>query len=166
MPSSAVARRTAATARTINDPDGENIAAVGRDLGIATVMFHARVAERLGLSATDHKCLDLAIRAEKPLTAGRLAELSGLTTGAVTAVIDRLEKAGYARRVRSDTDRRRVFIELPEEQLAKVNEITGSLGDAAAAILDKYSARDQRKIIGCLRELTEALREHSDMSHE
>ena len=110
-----------------------------------------------------HKCLDLAVRAGEPLTAGQLAELSGLTTGAVTAVIDRLERAGYARRVRSKTDRRRVFIELAEDQLAQVKEMTDRLGRSAEAVLEKYSAQDQQKILSCLRELTEELREHADV---
>lgn len=161
---SSIERHSTPAAGADSQAGGESIADVGRDLGIATVMFHAKVAERLGLSATDHKCLDLAIRAGEPLTAGRLAQLSGLTTGAVTAVIDRLEKLGYARRVRSETDRRRVFIELPEDQLARVNEITSSLGRSAEAILEKYSAQDQQKIISCLRELTNALRGYADAS--
>jgi DNA-binding MarR family transcriptional regulator len=65
----------------------------------------------LGINRTDGRCLDVIDR-EGPVAAGRLAEASGLTTAAVTAVIDRLEKAGYARRVGDPTDRRRVLVEL------------------------------------------------------
>src|SRR5438309_10315862 len=95
----------------------ERLAALGRELSGVTLMLHSRLAEQLGLSATDHKCLELAMRAEGPLTAGRLAELSGLSTGAVTGVIDRLERAGYVSRARDPNDRRKVLV-----QVNKVDE--------------------------------------------
>lgn len=94
----------------------QRLDSLGRDLGAATVMYHSEVAEHLGLSVTDHKCLDLAMRAEGPLTAGRIAELSGLTSGAITGVLDRLERAGYAKRVRDPNDRRRVLVELSQHE--------------------------------------------------
>jgi DNA-binding MarR family transcriptional regulator len=65
----------------------------------------------LGINRTDGRCLDIIDR-EGPVAAGRLAEASGLTTAAVTAVIDRLERAGYARRAGDPKDRRRVLVEL------------------------------------------------------
>jgi DNA-binding MarR family transcriptional regulator len=68
-------------------------------------------ARALGINRTDGRCLDVIDR-EGPVAAGRLAAASGLTTAAVTAVIDRLEKAGYARRVSDPGDRRRVLVEL------------------------------------------------------
>src|SRR6266480_4633598 len=79
---------------------------LGRELSTITVLFHSRVAEQMGLSGTDHKCLELVIQAREPLTAGRIAQLSGLSTGAVTGVIDRLEQRGFVRRVRDPHDRR------------------------------------------------------------
>src|SRR5438034_2670026 len=77
----------------------------------ATVLFHAAVAERLGLSATDHKYADLIAR-QGPMTAGELADRAGLTTGAITGVLDRLERAGWVRRERDPHDRRRVMVHL------------------------------------------------------
>jgi DNA-binding MarR family transcriptional regulator len=65
----------------------------------------------LGVNRTDGRCLDIIDR-EGPVAAGRLAQASGLTTAAVTAVIDRLERAGYARRVDDPKDRRRVLVEI------------------------------------------------------
>lgn len=95
----------------------ERFALYAREMSALTVMFHSRVAEQMGVSATDEKCLDLAMRAGGPLTAGRIAELSGLSTGAVTGVIDRLERAGYVRRTRDLHDRRKVLVEItvPDE---------------------------------------------------
>jgi DNA-binding MarR family transcriptional regulator len=81
-----------------------------REMSTETIMFHQNVAHVLGLYITDHKCLDL-IRQYGAMPAGRLAELTGLTTGAVTGIIDRLEKAGYVRRANDPKDRRRTIIE-------------------------------------------------------
>src|SRR6187399_25304 len=85
---------------------------LGREMSTLAVLRHARIAEKMGLSGTDHKALDLASRAGGPLTAGRIAQLTGLSTGAVTGVIDRLERAGLVRRVRDTEDRRKVLVEI------------------------------------------------------
>lgn len=82
---------------------------LGRELSARTLMFHAAIAERVGLSATEHKALDLLSRSGS-LTAGQLAEVTGLTTGAITGLIDRLEKVGFVRRERDSSDRRKVVI--------------------------------------------------------
>jgi DNA-binding MarR family transcriptional regulator len=81
-----------------------------REISTETIMFHQAVADVLGLHITDHKGLDLIYR-YGPMPAGRLAELTGLTTGAVTGIIDRLEEAGYVRRVNDPKDRRKTIIE-------------------------------------------------------
>jgi len=81
-----------------------------REMSTETVMFHQAIADTLGLHITDHKCWDL-IRRFGAMPAGRLCALTGLTTGAVTGIIDRLEKAGYVRRVNDPKDRRRTIVE-------------------------------------------------------
>src|SRR5262245_4409010 len=81
-----------------------------RQLSTATILFHQAIADRLGLNVTDHKCADILLRTG-PVTAGELARQTGLTTGAITGVIDRLEKAGFVRRIRDADDRRRVIVE-------------------------------------------------------
>ena len=80
--------------------------------GIQDIAFDDATAERLGINRTDLDCTDI-IERHGGITAGELAAEAGLTTGAVTAVIDRLERAGYARRVRDDEDRRRIKVEVP-----------------------------------------------------
>jgi DNA-binding MarR family transcriptional regulator len=72
------------------------------------------IAERMGINRTDHRVMEVLNRLG-PLTAGDLARESHLTTGAVTAVLDRLEDMGYVRRVRDTEDRRRVLIERTRE---------------------------------------------------
>jgi DNA-binding MarR family transcriptional regulator len=78
---------------------------------VAVDQMDEAACRALGINRTDGRCLDVIDR-EGPVAAGRLAQASGLTTAAVTAVIDRLEKAGYARRVGDPDDRRRVLVEL------------------------------------------------------
>src|SRR5918997_2875361 len=76
------------------------------------VLFNQAVADRLGMNPTDLQCLNMLLEAG-PVAAGRLAEETGLTTGAVTGVIDRLERAGYAWRERDPKDKRRVAVHPP-----------------------------------------------------
>jgi DNA-binding MarR family transcriptional regulator len=73
--------------------------------------FDEKVAERLGINQTDLRCLDI-LNQRGSVTAGQLAQAMHLTSGAITTVVDRLEAAGYARRVRDTEDRRRVLVEL------------------------------------------------------
>ena len=68
------------------------------------------IAGRMGINRTDHRVLEIIARLG-PVTAGDLAAASHLTTGAVTAVLDRLEDVGYVRRLRDTEDRRRVLVE-------------------------------------------------------
>jgi DNA-binding MarR family transcriptional regulator len=82
----------------------------------ATDRFDQAVADALGLNRTDMRCLDVLQR-EGPVSAGRLAEATGLTSGAMTAALDRLERAGYASRLRDESDRRRVLVELTPQIL-------------------------------------------------
>ncbi|MFD4641502.1 MarR family winged helix-turn-helix transcriptional regulator [Lentzea sp. NPDC058436] len=113
-----------------------------REQSALTVMFHARVAEQMGLSATDEKCLDLAMRADGPLTAGRIAELSGLSTGAVTGVIDRLERAGYVRRVRDPHDRRKVLVEVTVGDVDKFGAPFEKARDSLVEVLGHFDAAE------------------------
>jgi hypothetical protein len=82
---------------------------LGRELSTAIVLVHEAVASRLGLSATDWTCWG-PLDQHGPCTAGRLAELSGFPTGAITGIVEGLERAGYAGRRRQPSDRPRVII--------------------------------------------------------
>ncbi|MCP3800099.1 MarR family transcriptional regulator [Allokutzneria sp. A3M-2-11 16] len=132
----------------------------GRALSAATVMFHTAVADRMGLSVTDHKCLDLARRAEGPVTAGRIAELSGLSTGAVTGVIDRLERAKFVRRVRDPHDRRKVLVEVLPKDTDKYSWIFQGLRDACERAVREHGEDEIELIISYLTRMTETL--HSE----
>jgi DNA-binding MarR family transcriptional regulator len=92
----------------------------------------------MGLNRTDARCLDI-IEWIGQVTAGRLASESGLSTGAVTTVLDRLERAGLARRVADPADRRRVLAEITPEAQRLAEEIYAPLASAAATELERYS---------------------------
>jgi DNA-binding MarR family transcriptional regulator len=129
-------------------------------------MFHQAVADRVGLNATDLKCLDLAREAGGPLTAGRLAEVTGLTSGAITGVIDHLERAGLARRVRDPQDRRKVLVEPILEPMAALLPIYQELGREMAEVCMGYDAEELKVVyrfleetIGVMKRQTERLRD-------
>jgi DNA-binding MarR family transcriptional regulator len=94
---------------------GELISEVRRSQN-ATARFDQAVADALGVGRTEMRCLDFLERTG-PATAGQLAAETGLTTGAITAVLDRLERAGLARRAPDPGDRRRVVVEPTEKAL-------------------------------------------------
>ena len=86
---------------------------LGRELGrlnTSAVMNATAIANRIGMGDNDWKVAEMLVR-NGAMPAGKLAQLSGLTTGAITGVVDRLEKAGWARRVADPNDRRKVIIE-------------------------------------------------------
>ena len=86
-----------------------------RKVSAQSVLLSQAVADRLGMNPTDLEALDL-LHLHGHLPAGRLAEQTGLTTGAITGVVDRLERAGYARREADSTDRRRVIVRAVADQ--------------------------------------------------
>jgi len=108
--------------------------------------FDEVAREKLGVNRTDLRCLNI-IDNSGPMTAGRLAELSGLTTAAVTSVLDRLERAGYARRVRDQPDRRQVMVEVTPLLAERATPIWGPLGEEARATLSRMSAEELRALI-------------------
>ena len=111
-----------------------------RQMSATAVMFHQAVADRLGLHVTDHKCADLILR-NGSMTAGALANLTGLTTGAITGVVDRLEGAGLARRVPDPTDRRRVVIEIIANSKCStaVANLFSGIAQATSKLLERYT---------------------------
>src|SRR5262245_12351431 len=113
-----------------------------RQLSASTIMFHQAIADRLGMNVTDHKCADILLRTG-PITAGELAQRTGLTTGAITGVIDRLEKAGFVRRVRDSQDRRRVIIEpMCQRMERQIGPLFVSMARATAQLCARYSTQE------------------------
>ncbi len=110
------------------------------------VIFGQTVASRVGISSSDLECLDF-LNLEGRVTAGRLAELTGLTTGAITGVVDRLEKAGFVRRERDESDRRKVFIAPVPENIAKVGRFYEHMQRAILTDWASYSDAELRLLL-------------------
>ena len=117
------------------------IEALGREMQkliAEVVLFNQAVADRLGMNPTDLQCLNMLLEAG-PVAAGRLAEETGLTTGAVTGVIDRLERAGYAWRERDPNDKRRVIVHpLPDRAGREIEPLYASIGRTFAEMCSRY----------------------------
>ena len=125
------------------------------------VAFDKLAATRLGVSVTDLHCLNI-VESRHGLTAGELAVESGLTTGAVTAVIDRLERAGYARRVRDERDRRKVKVEVTDALYTRAGAIWGPVAaDWQAALAKRFSAAELATIAAFLAQVEELGERHA-----
>ncbi len=116
-----------------------------RRVNVQGSLFGQTIAIRLGLSESDVEALEMLMDTGAA-TAGRLADVMGLTTGAVTRMVDRLEQAGYVRRVADPADRRRVVVEPVPERVAQVRELVDAVAGAAAREIGRYSP-DQLEVI-------------------
>src|SRR5262245_47137067 len=108
----------------------------------ANERFDSLAAQALGVNRTDMGALNIVENQGGTITAGQLAETMGVTTAAITAVLDRLESKGYARRVRDASDRRRVNVELTPFFLERARQIWEPLGSEARAMLERFSIAD------------------------
>src|SRR5258707_2201594 len=110
------------------------------------VIFGQTVASSGGIAGSDLECLDF-LNLEGRVTAGRLAEVTGLTTGAITGVVDRLEKAGLVRRERDPDDRRKVFIATVPENIAKVGRFYEHMQRGMQKLWESYSDAELRLLL-------------------
>jgi DNA-binding MarR family transcriptional regulator len=111
-----------------------------RKVSAQSVLLSDTVARLVGLNSTDLECLDL-LYLSGPATAGRLADHTGLTTGATTAVIDRLERAGYVRRTRDTHDRRVVVVEALPAGIRRIEPLYRRLARAMDQLHHEYDDR-------------------------
>src|SRR6478609_6585718 len=139
-------------------PGVEGVVRALRRVNFQGSIFGQSVAIRLGLSESDIDALELLIDTGAA-TAGKLSEVMGMTTGAVTRVIDRLEQAGYVRRTTDPSDRRRVIVEVVPERVGTIESVLDSLERAAASEVDRYTPEQLAVIndfLGRMADVTEA----------
>jgi DNA-binding MarR family transcriptional regulator len=117
------------------------------------------IAERMGINRTDHRVLEIVAR-RGPIAAGDLAKEGHLTTGAVTAVLDRLELAGYVKRIRDTDDRRRVLVEETPEGVEKAMRYYQPYINASFEAMAKYSAEELTVIRDFMRAAADLTVEH------
>lgn len=124
--------------------------------GTLKVLHTNAVASRIGLSATEFEAMDIISRYQ-PMTAGKLAEYCGLTTGAITGLVDRLERAGFVQRERDSEDRRRVYIKPIEiaERNQKVRELYTPIAEAFRRLTTQYTPEQTQLLIDLHSQLNE-----------
>jgi len=133
---------------------------LARRFSTATVLFHHAVAERLGLGPSDHKCLDLIVE-RGTLTGAELAALTGLTSGAITSVVARLEHAGYLRRAPDPQDGRRQLLQPVPERMQDVAEVFAGLQSDAAALVAGFDTEQLEAIAQYLDRATHFARDRA-----
>ena len=118
-----------------------------REASAQGVLISQTIATLVGLSPVDLECLDL-IQIHGPRTAGDLVKASGLTSGAITGLIDRLERAGYVARESDPNDRRRVVVRAIPESLGRLNVLYAPLQQASERLHASYSDDELALIVG------------------
>lgn len=109
-----------------------------RELATAVVSFQEAVARGVGMTAAERKCAGLLAERGR-MTPGELAQETGLTTGAITGIVDRLAKGGFAARIAHPTDRRSVIVEARNSD--KLSALFGPVFASLSARMDRLDAR-------------------------
>ncbi|WP_314507549.1 MarR family transcriptional regulator [uncultured Microbacterium sp.] len=120
-----------------NRQSGDDLVALAADYRrylASVVMFHLAAADAVGLGANDYQASSI-LDLDGPMTAGQLASRLGLSTGATTRLIDRMERSGYLRRTRDATDRRRVLVQHTQDRPEQLDDILGKVTEPVAAVL-------------------------------
>ena len=132
-----------------------NLAAQMRRLASQGALLGNAVGERVGLSSTDLECLDLIASANEALTPGQLAAATGLTSGAITGLVDRLEQRGFVERVADPSDRRKLRVVAREAKVRSVRACYERLAQRSTALWSEYSGEQLRTAIELLRRSAE-----------
>ncbi|MGW0765542.1 MarR family winged helix-turn-helix transcriptional regulator [Streptomyces sp. NPDC002676] len=125
----------------------------------AYTLLNQAIADHLGLHPTDVQFLSLLTAEPNPLTVRQIADMTGLTTGSATRLVDRLEREGYVSRTADPHDRRRVLVAPVPERIARVTAVWDDLGEAWQALLDEHT-EDELEVI------TRHMRRAHDLSHD
>jgi DNA-binding MarR family transcriptional regulator len=123
-------------------------------------IFDEAAAAYVGINRTDFRCLDILDRGG-PMTAGQLATMSRLTSGAITAVLDRLEQADLVRRVRDTADRRRVMVEVVPDLLQRSMPIYGPIIADGAREMATYTDEQLALIVDFMNRSRAMLERHT-----
>ena len=147
----------------------EVMAALGHALRTASAqgaIFAEAVAESVRINRTDMECMDI-LAMHGPTTAGQLAELTGLSTGAITGLVDRLEKAGYVRRERDSDDRRRVIIHLNAEKVEReIVPLYAPMAIAMEELQTSYSDEQLALVLDFVNRSSQVMQRETARLHE
>jgi DNA-binding MarR family transcriptional regulator len=135
--------------------DLENhVFAAARDQGISSVLFRNATSRKLGLSATESECLSFLI-IQGVVTPTQLANYTGLTTGSITALLDRLEKARYITRTPNPNDRRGTLIKVDSHYMEVAGQLVAGIQQAHRKLLTTYSKTELEIIADFLTRFTD-----------
>ena len=131
-----------------------------RKTGALFNLMGQAAADRIGINATDLNCLNI-LSFSGALTAGELARATGLTTASITGVVDRLESAGFVRRERDPSDRRRVVVTIViEKALAQVATVFAPMVADWQQLAERYSDDELRLIVEFYDQMERVIRKH------
>ena len=129
-----------------------------RDNGTSSVLFRNEIGKKLGLNITDSQCLSL-LSIKGTSTPTQLAEHTGLTTGSATAMLDRLEKAQFIKRLPNPKDRRGVVVEINKKYREQVGPLVMGVQKAHNQLLSNYSDQELETIADFLTRFTDNVEE-------
>jgi DNA-binding MarR family transcriptional regulator len=110
------------------------------------VLFNQKIADREGLSLTDMQCMSV-LDLLGPSTPGRLAQCTGLTTGGVTVMLDRLEKAGFVKRERNPDDRRSILVHVNPKKLQNFAGYYAQINEQMEKLLSEMTVSDIETVV-------------------
>ena len=134
-----------------------DIEVLTREFGRTSAVIDATMAAALGLSATDFACLSIVLSEQRPIPAGRLARLAALSTGAVTGVLDRLERRGLVRRLPDPFDRRKVLIGVDHHHRQRLAQVWDPVRQLLAAVLSHRTDPERAVIARYLEDVVHAV---------
>lgn len=132
----------------------KQVITAAREYGISSVLFRNAIGSKLGLSVTDMECLGLLFF-KLTCTPTGLSRYTGLTTGATTAMLDRLEKAQLIKRKPNPADRRGVLIEIDKRSIATVGPLFAGARQLQDELVASYSDKELQLIADFLQKFTE-----------
>jgi MarR family transcriptional regulator, organic hydroperoxide resistance regulator len=130
-----------------------------REFIAGSIIHNQQVADRVGLRLTDMQCINV-LDLMGPSTPSELARSTGLTTGGVTVMLDRLEKEGYVKREPNPRDRRSVLVRLNPSKLKKVQAFYGEINERMAALLDETPEGELRSVADLFSKMNASRAEH------
>ena len=133
----------------------ETVISCLRQFIAGSILYNQQIADRVGLRLTDMQCIN-ALDLMGPSTPGELARFTGLTTGGVTVMLDRLENGGYLKREPNPRDRRSVLVHVNPTKVKKMQTFYGEINHRTAALLDETPERELRSVVNLLSKMNAA----------